>query len=197
MFLPQPNKMVKTILFTPSEYKIKDEPDKHTLWQVHYRLHDNLKFLDKEINPIPASVLEMMEKDIDESLPLQKWEEEFGKLGLEINREYPFAKEYVYRENAITFFSATIYAMDLNRYDNEIEMGYKVAELILKEMNYDFKGKAHPEKFYQKMISAIDLSDKHFTEKVEYSVALMLLEELCHRCLQYEKYIEWKIISEE
>ncbi len=62
--------MVKTILFTPSEYKIIDEPDKYTLWQVHYRLHDSLKFLDKEINPIPEYILEMMDQQIVENIVL-------------------------------------------------------------------------------------------------------------------------------
>ncbi len=189
--------MSKTILFCPSEYKIRDEPDKFTLWQVHYKLHDSIKFVNKETNSIPSNVLDLIDVDISESLPLNKWEEEFGKLGLEIYLDFPFAKEFVYRDNEEILFSATLYAMDLNRYDNEIEMGYKIAEKILSEMNYSSKGKAHPEKFYNKLVTTIDLSDKQFVEKVEYSVALMLLEELCHRCLQFEKDIEWKIISEE
>jgi hypothetical protein len=189
--------MSKAILFTPSEYKINNEPDKYTLWQVHYKLHDSIKFVNNETNTIPTDILKLIDVELAESLPLDKWEEEFGKLDLDIYLDFPFAKEYVFRDQENILFSATLYAMDLNRYDNEVEMAYKIAEKILTEMNYSSKGKAHPEKFYKKLVTTIDLSDKQFTEKVEYSVALMLLEELCHRCLQFEKDIEWKLISEE
>ena len=50
----------------------------------------------------------------------------------------------------------------------------------------------HPEKFYKKLITVIDLSEVILDEDVILS-ALLQLEEICESCVQYESNIEWRL----
>lgn len=186
--------MSKCFLFSPLNFEYSEEPEANTLWQVKYKVHKTYTAALDILELLPEAIDEYASVSCVEGLSLDKWQTLFEELNLEIIYDFPFVKEYALYDNDQVAFTATIYAMDLSRFENELEVDMKIGEDFLSEMNYTFKGNVHPEKFYNKMIETIDLCDKSSSELLEYSIFLLLLEQLCHRCLQYEKNIEWKII---
>ena len=98
-------------------------------------------------------------------------------------------------DNDDALFTATISALDINKFNNEVLVKIKVAKEILSTMNLNENGSMHPEKFHNKMIEYVDLSEEEFVKKEDISQYLYDLETLCERCLQYESNIEWKSIS--
>jgi hypothetical protein len=51
----------------------------------------------------------------------------------------------------------------------------------------------HPEKFYVKLISLLDLSNAEFTLENNIFDVLLELEIICEECVKYENFIEWRV----
>ena len=181
--------MKRFILFTPQDVDYSDNPSDTVLWQVKLKVYKNL--LD-----LPEIICLLLKSPEDIALPLAKWQEDFENIGLELIYDYPFAKEYaVLDEENNPLFTATLSALDINKYNNELLIKLRTGSDILKSMNLKEKGSMHPEKFHNKMVEFVDLSDESYIKTEDISNFLFDLEELCERCLQYETNIEWKTIS--
>jgi hypothetical protein len=50
----------------------------------------------------------------------------------------------------------------------------------------------HPEKFYNKMTSILDLTEEEMENEAFVLQTLLELENLCEECVKYESFIEWK-----
>jgi hypothetical protein len=61
-------------------------------------------------------------------------------------------------------------------------------------MDLDLFGKIHPEKFYSKLTTYLDISANEISE-CEDSIfeALLELEYLCEECVRYESFILWRV----
>jgi hypothetical protein len=181
--------MKKYILFSPKDIDLNDEPKDSVLWEVKYKVHQTISGLPKEI-------LDALDDSKSTPLPCKKWNEEFVELGLELLYDFPYMKEYgILDENDAALFTATLSALDINKFNNEVLVKIKIANEILSTMNLKETGCMHPEKFHNKMIEYVDLSEEEFILKEDISKYLFDLETLCERCLQYESNIEWKSIS--
>jgi hypothetical protein len=62
-------------------------------------------------------------------------------------------------------------------------------------MNLKNSGSMHPEKFENKLVDCIDLSEDEVIQEDEFIEVLFSLENLCTYCLNYESFIEWKTIK--
>lgn len=181
--------MKKYILFSPKDIDQNDEPKDSVLWEVKYKVHQTIQGLPKE-------VLDVLDDSKSTPLPCKKWHEELIPLGLEMLYDFPYMKEYgILDDNDDALFTATISALDINKFNNEVLVKIKVAKEILSTMDLKENGCMHPEKFHKKMIEYVDLSEEEFIKKEDISKYLFDLETLCERCLQYESNIEWKSIS--
>lgn len=181
--------MKRYILFTPHDFDYSDNPSDTVLWQVKLKVYENI--LD-----LPDVLSLMLNTPEDFALPLCKWQEDFENIGLELIYDYPFAKEYaVLDEEKNPLLTATLSALDINKYNNELLVKLRTGSNVLKSMNLKERGSMHPEKFHNKMVEYVDLSDDSFIKTEDISSFLFDLEELCERCLQYETNIEWKTIS--
>ena len=70
-------------------------------------------------------------------------------------------KEYgILDDNDDALFTATISALDINKFNNEVLVKIKVAKEILSTMDLKENGCMHPEKFHNKMIEYVDLSEE-------------------------------------
>ena len=128
-------------------------------------------------------------------LPLAQWEKDFKELNLYLIYDYSYAKEYAYFVDNQPVLTATLMALDLNRFNNQVVIKQKVAKKLLNQMKLRNKGAMHPEKFHTKMLEYVDLSDERYLVEEEVSEVLYELENLCECCLQYESSIEWKPIE--
>jgi hypothetical protein len=180
--------MTNYVLFQPHNFVYKEEPDETVLWQVSYHLRSNIIDLPKHISSL-------MSLKFPQSYPLKYWEGEFEKLNLSLLFDYPYAKEYGYFVDNNVVFTATITAQDLSGFCNEVLVDKKIAKRFLSEMKLKRTGHMHPEKFYNKLISSIDVCLEKEDEEDEYVETLCFLEELCEKCLQYESFLEWKNIK--
>ena len=86
----------------------------------------------------------------------------------------------------------TINAQDINANHTKIIVSKSLAKVILGQMGMDSIGKMHPEKFYKKMTSILDLSEEIENEAFVLQT-LLELENLCEECVKYESFIEWKV----
>lgn len=180
--------MTNYVLFQPHNFVYKEEPDETVLWQVNYHLRKN-------IIDLPQHIASLMSLKFPQSYPLKYWESEFSKLNLSLLFDYPYAKEYGYFVDNNIVFTATITAQDLSGFCNEVLVDRKIAKKFLVEMKLKAKGSMHPEKFYNKLVTSLDLSLKSVKNEDEYVESLCFLEELCEKCLQYESFVEWKNIK--
>ena len=87
----------------------------------------------------------------------------------------------------------TIQAKDLNTTFNQIIIPKSIARDILSEMKLPMFGKMHPEKFHNKLVQYIDLSQDDTALVENIFEALTELEDLCTECISYESFIEWKV----
>lgn len=181
--------MKKFILFSPVDLDYSDSPPETVLWQVKLKIVENV--LD-----LPESFCELIQNQNSVALPLDNWIEKFESIGLSLLYDYPYAKEYaVIDEHNQPILTATLTALDINKFNNELLIKVKTGSKILQSMNLGIKGSMHPEKFHHKMLELVDLSEESFIKSEDVSSFLFELEELCERCLQYETNIEWKTIS--
>lgn len=181
--------MKKFILFTPQDIDYSDDPPDTVLWQVKLKIVENILNL-------PEDICSMLQSSDTAAFPLKKWQEEFDNIGLQLIYDYPYAKEYaVLDDNDKPLLTATLTALDINKFNNELLVKLRTGTKILKSMNLNIRGSMHPEKFHNKMVEFVDLSDDSFIKTEDISSFLFDLEELCERCLQYETNIEWKTIS--
>ena len=175
------------IIFYPKDIDANDEPKNTVLWEVKYNVHESILGL-------PDYILSLLKQEQKEAYPLEKWHYEFTNLGMQIIYDYVYAKEYAYFVQNIPFFTATLSALDLNRFNNQIVIKQKIGKKLLKEMNLRNQGSMHPEKFHKRMIELTDISEDKFLVHEDICDALINLENLCERCVQYESQIEWKSI---
>ena len=87
----------------------------------------------------------------------------------------------------------TIQAKDLNTNFNQIIIPKNIAKDILNEMKLPMFGKMHPEKFHNKLVQYIDLSQDDTALVENIFEALTELEDLCTECISYESFLEWKV----
>lgn len=175
------------IIFYPKDIDSNDEPKDTVLWEVKYHLHSSMLGL-------PDYILSLLEEEQKVALPLTKWHYEFSQLNMQIIYDYVYAKEYAYFVDNMPLFTATISALDINRFNNQIVVKQKMGKKLLKEMKLRNQGAMHPEKFHKKMIELTDISDEQFLMHEDICDALLNLESLCQKCVQYESMIEWKSI---
>jgi hypothetical protein len=175
------------IIFYPKDIDYNDEPKETVLWEVKYNA-------DSSIIELPDYILNLLQSEQKEAYPINKWHDEFTNLGMQLIYDYVYAKEYAYFMNNTPFFTATLSALDLNRFNNQIVVKIKVGRKLLKEMKLKNQGIMHPEKFHKKMIELTDISEKQFLIHEEICDTLINLENLCEKCVQYESLIEWKSI---
>ena len=181
--------MKKFILFTAKDLDYSDSPPDTVLWQIKLKIVENI--LD-----LPQDVCKLLQNTEHVAFPLKKWQEDLENIGLELIYDYPYAKEYaVLDDNENPLLTATLTALDINKFNNELLVKLRTGSEILKTMNLTTKGCMHPEKFHNKMVEFVDLSEESYVKSEEISSFLFDLEELCERCLQYETNIEWKTIS--
>lgn len=181
--------MKKYILFSPRDIDLSDQPSDTVLWEVKYKVHQTIVGL-------PEEILDVLDESKSAPLPLKKWHEEFDALGLEILYDFPYMKEYaILDDDDKPLFTATLSALDINKFNNEVVIKINLASRLLNTMKLKQQGSMHPEKFHNKMVELIDLSDEEFILSEDVSRFLYDLESLCERCMQYESNIEWKSIS--
>jgi len=121
--------MKKYILFSPKDIDQNDEPKDSVLWEVKYKVHQTIQGLPKE-------VLDVLDDSKSTPLPCKKWHEEFIPLGLEMLYDFPYMKEYgILDDNDDALFTATISALDINKFNNEVLVKIKVAKEILSTMD--------------------------------------------------------------
>lgn len=179
--------MSKYIIFYPSDLDMKDEPKETVLWEVKYKLHDSILGL-------PDILTNLLKQEMTKTYPLSFWHNEFVNMNMQLIYDYIYAKEYAYFVDNIPVFTATVTALDLNRFNNEVVLKQKIAKKILKDMKLKYNGSMHPEKFHKKMYTLVDLSEEEFISEETMADAVINLEYLCEKCLQYESPIEWKTI---
>jgi hypothetical protein len=180
--------MKKYIVFYPKDVDHNDDPNDSVLWDVKYKVHQT-------ISGLPEYIHDLLETMCSEPFPLNRWKKEFELLGLELIYDYPYMKEYAIMDDKVVLFTATLLALDINKYNNEIIVKNKTGQQLLKSLNLNEKGSMHPEKFHNMMVQFVDLSDDEYIKNEDISDFLYNLETLCERCLQYESKIEWKTIS--
>jgi hypothetical protein len=175
------------IIFYPKDIDNNDEPKDTVLWEVKYNVHESMLGL-------PDHILSLLKEEHKQAYPLEKWHHELTNLGMQIIYDYVYAKEYAYFVQNIPFFTATLSALDLNRFNNQIVIKQKIGKKLLKEMNLRNQGSMHPERFHKRMIELTDISEDKFLIHEDICDALINLENLCERCVQYESQIQWKSI---
>ena len=131
------------IIFYPKDIDYNDEPKETVLWEVKYNA-DNI------IIELPDHILKLLQSEQKEAYPINKWHDEFTNLGMQLIYDYVYAKEYAYFMNNTPFFTATLSALDLNRFNNQIVVKIKVGRKLLKEMKLKNQGIMHPKNFIKK-----------------------------------------------
>lgn len=179
--------MKKHVVFFPSDINSEEEPNANVLWSANFNLSEEYKFT------LPSTLIQAVTKDYKTiSYPLSWWQNEFKKLSFVLDIDYPYAKEFVWSWENSEALRVTIKANDINSCSKTSIIPRKVAKIILDELQLGLSGSMHPEKFYKKIISLIDLSDTiEDTDKV--LAALLELEDICESCVQYESNIEWRL----
>jgi hypothetical protein len=179
--------MKKHVVFFASDINSEEEPNPNVLWAANFNLSEEYKF------SLPTNLLQAVTQDYKTiSYPLVWWQNEFQKLSFELDIDYAYAKEYTWHWQDVEALRVTIKANDINSCSNQIIIPRKIAKIILTEMKLGLSGSMHPEKFYGKLITVIDLSEIILDEDVILS-ALLQLEEICESCVQYESNIEWRL----
>ena len=181
--------MSKHVVFQPEDLKDDDVLSDTVLWSAHFKLTKDFQ------DSLPSSLLAMVNAEKNPiAYPLKYWEKEFKNLGFEIHYDYPYAKEYDFSFLGETALTVTIKANDVNTNHTQLILPKNLAKKILKEMDLDLFGKIHPEKFYSKLTTYLDISADEISE-CEDSIfeALLELEYLCEECVRYESFILWRV----
>ena len=113
--------MSKYIIFYPSDLDMKDEPKETVLWEVKYKLHDSILGL-------PDILTNLLKQEMTKTYPLSFWHNEFVNMNMQLIYDYIYAKEYAYFVDNIPVFTATVTALDLNRFNNEVVLKQKIAK---------------------------------------------------------------------
>jgi hypothetical protein len=87
----------------------------------------------------------------------------------------------------------TIKANDIATNYNQIIVNKSLAKKVLDELGLPLFGKMHPEKFYKKLVTFLDLSNVEFTLENNVFDILLELEILCEECVKYESFVEWRV----
>jgi hypothetical protein len=179
--------MKKHVVFFASDINSEEQPNPNVLWAANFHMSDEYKFT------LPENLLQAVTKDYKTiSYPLAWWKKEFEKLSFELDIDYPYAKEYIWSWAQIEALRVTIKAHDINSCSNQIIIPRKIAKIILSEMHLGLAGSMHPEKFYNKLIDVMDLSEMILDADTVLD-NLLQLEEICESCVKYESNIEWRL----
>jgi hypothetical protein len=179
--------MAKYIVFKPCDLSDDEEPSSSILWKAKFSIAEKFQEL------IPESIFTLIDqKDKAISYPIAYWESEFKKLKFKKIYDFPFAKEFIWELEDELALTITINAQDINANHTKIIVSKSLAKVILGQMGMDSIGKMHPEKFYKKMTSILDLSEEIENEAFVLQT-LLELENLCEECVKYESFIEWKV----
>lgn len=179
--------MSKYTIFFPSDVDISDQVKDTVLWKSKYKLLDETY--------VPSEFVEKIKATNDPPLPMSHWKHFMEGLGLKILYDFSYLKEYAYYVRDMPVFLVTLRALDLNTEHREVIIRSNLATKLLQEMNLKNKGSMHPEKFQNKLIDCIDLTEEDFIQEDEIIEVLFDLENLCTYCLNYESFIEWKTVS--
>ena len=179
--------MSKHVVFQPLDLSSNDEIRDTVLWSATFHVHP-------EIEPtLPKEMLALVKNKMTVSYPLTYWQSEFAKLGFVLDMDFPYCKEYAWDFVMPDAVRITIKANDLNTNFNQIIIPKSIAKEILSEMNLPMFGKMHPEKFHNKLVEYVDLSQKDIDLADKVFEALTELEDLCVECISYESFVEWKV----
>jgi hypothetical protein len=179
--------MSKYIVFYPADVDISDKVKDTVLWKAKYKLQDE--------SYVPADFVNKINTTNDPPLPMSHWKHWMEDLGLNLLYDFSYLKEYAYFVKDIPVFIVTLRALDLNTEHKEVIVRSNLAEKILQEMKLKTSGSMHPEKFENKLIDCVDLSEDEVIQEDEIIEILFELENLCTYCLNYESFIEWKAIK--
>lgn len=178
--------MSKHVVFQPVDLG-DDEVKDTVLWSATFHIHP-------EIEPtLPEEVLALVKNKNSINYPLAYWQKEFTNLGFVLDMDFPYCKEYAWDYIMPDAIRITIQAKDLNTTFNQIIIPKSIARDILSEMKLPMFGKMHPEKFHNKLVQYIDLSQDDTALVENIFEALTELEDLCTECISYESFIEWKV----
>lgn len=178
--------MSKYIIFFPSDVDASENIKDTVLWKAKYKLQDE--------SYVPADFVNKINTTNDPPLPMTHWKHWMEDLGLSLLFDFSYLKEYAYFVKDIPVFVVTLRALDLNTERKEVVVRSNLAEKILGEMGFKSSGSMHPEKFQNKIIDCVDLSEDEIVQEEELINILFDLENLCTYCLNYESFIEWKVV---
>ena len=180
--------MAKHVIFQPSDLPDSDEINDNILWSANFKIAEEFK------DTVPDSIFKSVNNAKDPvTYPLKYWEKEFNSLSFKLEFDYPYCKEYVWYYLDNEALRVTIKANDIATNYNQIIVNKNLAKKILQELDLPMFGKMHPEKFYTKLITFLDLSHVEFTLENNIFDILLELEKLCEECIKYENFIEWRV----
>lgn len=180
--------MAKHVIFQPSDLPDSDEISENILWSAKFKIAEEFK------DTVPDSIFKSINNTKDPvSYPLKYWQKEFSSLKFKLEYDFPYSKEYVWYYLDNEALRVTIKANDIATNNNQIILPKHLGKKILDELSLPMFGRMHPEKFYKKLITFLDLSNVEFTLENNVFDVLLELEILCEECVKYENFIEWRV----
>jgi len=180
--------MAKHVIFQPSDLPDNEEVSDNVLWSANFKLAEEFKDI------VPEGIFKTVNNTKEPvTYPLKYWQKEFTSLNFKLEFDYPYNKEYAWYHQGDEALRVTIKANDIATNSNQIILPKNLAKKILDELSLPLFGKMHPEKFYVKLISLLDLSNAEFTLENNIFDVLLELEIICEECVKYENFIEWRV----
>jgi len=180
--------MAKHVIFQPSDLPDNEEVSDNVLWSAKFKIADEYK------DVVPAGIFQTVNNSKDPvTYPLKYWQKEFTSLNFKLEFDFPYSKEFVWYHEDNEALRVTIKANDIATNYNQIILPKNLAKKILDELSLPMFGKMHPEKFYTKLVTFLDLSHVEFTLENNVFDILLELEILCEECIKYENFVEWRV----
>ena len=180
--------MAKHVIFQPADLKEEETANDNVLWAATFKIADEYKDI------VPTGIFKSINNTKDPvTYPLKYWQKEFENLKFQIDFDFPYCKEYIWFYNSEEALRVTIKANDIATNYNQIIINKSLAKKVLDELGLPLFGKMHPEKFYKKLVTFLDLSNVEFTLENNVFDILLELEILCEECVKYESFVEWRV----
>lgn len=180
--------MAKHVIFQPTDLPKEDTVNENVLWSASFKIAEEYKDI------VPDGIFKSINNTKDPiTYPLKYWEKEFETLKFQKEYDFPYCKEYVWHYNTEEALRVTIKANDIATNSNQIIVNKSLAKKVLEELGLPMFGQMHPEKFYKKLVTFLDLSNVEFTLENNIFDILLELEILCEECVKYESFVEWRV----
>ena len=180
--------MAKHVIFQPSDLPDNEEVSDNVLWSAKFKIADEFKDI------VPVGIFKTVNNSKDTvTYPLKYWQKEFTSLNFKLEFDFPYSKEYAWYHEDNEALRVTIKANDIATNYNQLILPKNIAKKILDELSLPMFGKMHPEKFYTKLVTFLDLSLVEFTLENNIFDILLELEILCEECIKYENFVEWRV----